>query len=56
MYKFLRDVVIFEAFVVNWPSAKYSSLKFHWQTFGSNQLESRIFVNGYTATFDTYKR
>ena len=28
MYKFLRDV-IFEVFVVNWPSMKFSSLKFH---------------------------
>ena len=31
MYKFLRDV-IFEVFAVNWPSAKFSSLKFHCQT------------------------
>ena len=29
MYKFLRDV-IFDA--VNWPSAKFSSSKFHWRT------------------------
>ena len=30
-FKFLRDV-IFEVFMVNWPSAKFSSLKFHWRT------------------------
>ena len=30
-YKFLRGV-IFEVFAVNWPSAKFSSLKFHRQT------------------------
>ena len=30
-YRFSRDV-IFEVFVVNWPSTKFSSLKFHWQT------------------------
>ena len=41
MYKFSRDV-IFEVFAVNWPSAKFSSLKFHWQNFGLHQLESRI--------------
>ena len=28
---FLRDV-IFEVFAVNWPSAKFSSWKFHWRT------------------------
>ena len=32
-YKFLRDV-IFEVFVVNWPSVKFSSSKFHWQNLG----------------------
>ena len=31
-YKFSRDV-IFKLFPVNWPSAKFSSLKFHWQNF-----------------------
>ena len=31
MYKFSRDV-IFEVFVMNWPSAKFSSSKFHWWT------------------------
>ena len=31
MYKFSRDV-IFEVFAVNWPTAKFSSSKFHWQT------------------------
>ena len=30
VYNFLRDV-IFEVCAVNWPSAKYLSLKFHWQ-------------------------
>ena len=29
MYKFSRDI-IFEVFEVNWPSAKFSSSKFHW--------------------------
>ena len=32
MYKFSKDV-IFEGFVVNWPPVKFSSSKFHWQTF-----------------------
>ena len=40
-YKFLRDVV-FEFFMVNWPSAKFSSSKFHWQNFGLHKSESRI--------------
>ena len=31
MYKFSRDVIL-EVFVVNWPSVKFSSSKFHWQT------------------------
>ena len=31
MYKFLRDV-IFDVFMVNWPSTKFPSLKFHWRT------------------------
>ena len=30
-YKFFRDVV-FEVFMVNWLSAKFSSSKFHWQS------------------------
>ena len=30
-YKFSRNV-IFEVFAVNWPSAKFSSSKFHWWT------------------------
>ena len=54
MYKFLRDV-IFEGFVVNWPPVKFSSSKFHWQTFSLYQSESRILVNGYAATFNTSK-
>ena len=45
-YKFLRDV-LFKAFVVNWPSAKFSPLKFYWQNFGLHQSESRILVNSY---------
>ena len=44
-YKFLRDV-IFEVFVVNWSSAKFSSLKFYWQNFYLHWLE-RIHLNGY---------
>ena len=40
-YKILRDV-IFEVFTVNWPSAKFSSLKFHWLNFDLHHLKSRI--------------
>ena len=40
---------------MNWPSVKFTFLKFHWQKFGLYQSERRILVNGHVAMFDTSK-
>ena len=47
IYAQIFEGVIFQLFVVNWLSTKFSSSKFHWQDFGLHQLESKIHMNGY---------
>ena len=56
--QFSSDVV-FEIFVVNWLSTKYSLLKFYWQNFGlyiNRRVVYRLLLpNSYAVMFDTCK-
>ena len=52
-YKFSKNVT-FEVFTVNWTSMKFHPPNFIGN-FALHQLESRIVVNIYAATFDNCK-